>query len=131
MAAYALTQGRRATSCMLEAGGKWYALEGLEDADCPLRIAAARRVHAQRPFGEFDACDGGWDIEGEPYTARAGHAASAGGAAACSADAPITGAASRCASGPTTSAARRTTDSATTGRSRYDDVAPYYDRVDA
>jgi choline dehydrogenase-like flavoprotein len=25
-----------------------------------------------RPFGEFDACIGGWDIEGEPYT-RAGH----------------------------------------------------------
>src|SRR5437764_10481343 len=25
-----------------------------------------------RPFGEFDACDGGWDIEGEPYTVADG-----------------------------------------------------------
>ena len=25
-----------------------------------------------RPFGEFDACDGGWDIEGEPYTRAPG-----------------------------------------------------------
>jgi choline dehydrogenase-like flavoprotein len=25
-----------------------------------------------RPFGEFDACDGGWEIEGEPYTVAEG-----------------------------------------------------------
>ena len=25
-----------------------------------------------RPFGEFDACDGGWDIEGEPFTRAPG-----------------------------------------------------------
>ena len=24
--------------------------------------------HRGRPFGEFDGCIGGWDIEGEPYT---------------------------------------------------------------
>src|SRR5438093_3558470 len=26
----------------------------------------------ERPFGEFDACIGGWDIEGEPYTRAPG-----------------------------------------------------------
>ena len=25
-----------------------------------------------RPFGEFDACDGGWEIDGEPYTKAPG-----------------------------------------------------------
>ena len=28
--------------------------------------------HRARPFGEFDACLGGWDIPGEPYTVGAG-----------------------------------------------------------
>jgi choline dehydrogenase-like flavoprotein len=30
-----------------------------------------RATHT-RPFGEFDACDGGWEIDGEPYTRAAG-----------------------------------------------------------
>ena len=25
-----------------------------------------------RPFGEFDACDGGWEIDGEPFTRAPG-----------------------------------------------------------
>ena len=29
---------------------------------------AAARPSTERPFGEFDACVGGWEIEGEPYT---------------------------------------------------------------
>ena len=28
--------------------------------------------HRERPFGEFDACLGGWDIEGEPYSVAEG-----------------------------------------------------------
>ena len=60
---------------------------------------------------------------------RAGHASSGGGRA-CWAAAPITGAASRCATGPTTSSPTAATDWASTGRSRYEDVAPYYDKVE-
>ncbi len=30
------------------------------------------RGHRGRPFGEFDACYGGWDIPGEPYTVADG-----------------------------------------------------------
>ena len=33
------------------------------------RRGASKRT---RPFGEFDACDGGWDIEGEPFTRAPG-----------------------------------------------------------
>jgi choline dehydrogenase-like flavoprotein len=31
-----------------------------------------RGAGTHRPFGEFDACIGGWDVEGEPYTHKDG-----------------------------------------------------------
>jgi choline dehydrogenase-like flavoprotein len=57
---------------LLEAGPTWGA-----DSDgamftwnytSPRRGAGSRR----KPFGEFDGCLGGWDIEGEPYTVAEG-----------------------------------------------------------
>ena len=67
MAAYALTRAG-ARVVMLEAGPAWYASKQstmiLPAYATPRRGAATKT----RPFGEFDACDGGWDIEGEPYT---------------------------------------------------------------
>ena len=83
----------------------------------------------KKPFGEFDGCVGGWDIEGEPYTVGNGRAG-AGSAAACSAAAPTTGAASRCASAPTTSAARRIDGLGDDWPITYDDIKPYYDKLD-
>jgi len=57
---------------MLEAG-PWWDVE--KDSrmfawsyDSPRR----GRRHRGRPFGEFDGCLGGWDIEGEPYTVAEG-----------------------------------------------------------
>ncbi|MEX2325186.1 MAG: GMC family oxidoreductase, partial [Gemmatimonadaceae bacterium] len=71
MAAYALTKAG-ANVLLLEAGGPWYASK-----DSPMLVpnyASPRRGAATRlrPFGEFDACDGGWEIEGEPYTTAPG-----------------------------------------------------------
>ena len=38
-----------------------------------LRVAPAWIIeHQQRPFGEFDACIGGWNVPGEPYTRAPG-----------------------------------------------------------
>ena len=71
MAAYALTQSG-ANVVLLEAGGDWFASKNsqmLTPAWASPRRGASTRL---RPFGEFDACDGGWDIEGEPYTVAAG-----------------------------------------------------------
>ena len=71
MAAYALTQSG-AKVVLLEAGGDWFASKNsqmLTPAWASPRRGASTRL---RPFGEFDACDGGWDIEGEPYTVAAG-----------------------------------------------------------
>jgi len=71
MAAYALTQAG-ARVCVLEAGGPW---DNATDSamlkwpyDSPRRGAST----PDRPFGEFDACIGGWRIEGEPYTTAPG-----------------------------------------------------------
>jgi choline dehydrogenase-like flavoprotein len=71
MAAYMLTAAG-ANVVMLEAGPAWYASRDsnmlLPAYASPRRGAATKR----RPFGEFDACDGGFDIEGEPYTRASG-----------------------------------------------------------
>jgi choline dehydrogenase-like flavoprotein len=71
MAAYALTKAG-ANVIMLEAGGPWYGSRDgkmlVPSYSTPRRGAATKT----RPFGEFDACDGGWEIEGEPYTVASG-----------------------------------------------------------
>ena len=71
MAAYALTQAG-ARVVLLEAGGPW---DNTRDGfmlkwpyDSPRRGASTR----EKPFGEFDACVGGWRIDGEPYTVASG-----------------------------------------------------------
>ena len=71
MAAYMLTRAG-ADVALLEAGGPW---DNARDSvmlkwayDSPLRGSSTK----ERPFGEFDACIGGWEIEGEPYTRAPG-----------------------------------------------------------
>jgi choline dehydrogenase-like flavoprotein len=67
MAAKVLTEAG-ADCVMLEAGPKWSVEESGTmfkwNHESPRRGAG----HRGRPFGEFDACLGGWDIPGEPYT---------------------------------------------------------------
>jgi choline dehydrogenase-like flavoprotein len=71
MAAYVLTQAG-ARVCVLEAGGEWYASKN-SAMMTPNWMSPRRGASIKgRPFGEFDACDGGWEIEGEPYTVAAG-----------------------------------------------------------
>jgi choline dehydrogenase-like flavoprotein len=67
MAAYALTRAG-AKVVMLEAGPQWWSTKNstmlVPSYATPMRGRATRA----RPFGEHDACDGGWEIDGEPYT---------------------------------------------------------------
>jgi choline dehydrogenase-like flavoprotein len=71
MAAYTLTKAG-ARVALLEAGQMW---DPVKDGamlkwpyDSPRRGASTR----ERPFGEFDGCIGGWQIDGEPYTMAPG-----------------------------------------------------------
>ncbi len=59
---------------MLEAGPAW---DAARDGDMlTWNYTSLRRGAAtpEKPFGEFDGCIGGWDIEGEPYTRAEGTA---------------------------------------------------------
>jgi choline dehydrogenase-like flavoprotein len=71
MAAYMLTRAG-ARVVLLEAGQMW---DNTRDSamftwahDSPRRGAST----SDRPFGEFDACIGGWSVPGEPYTRATG-----------------------------------------------------------
>jgi choline dehydrogenase-like flavoprotein len=71
MAAHVLTKAG-ARVVMLEAGPDWYASKNSK-MNVPAYMSPRRGASIKtRPFGEFDACDGGWEIEGEPYTMAAG-----------------------------------------------------------
>ncbi len=73
MAAYQLTKAG-AKVCLLEAGGYFdpadpkYITQLKNPWESPRRGASTRT----RPFGDFDAAWGGWDIEGEQYSAMPG-----------------------------------------------------------
>ena len=71
MAAYILAKAGIKV-CLLEAGEMYDPQKNvtqLKNAwDSPRRGAST----SLRPFGDFDACYGGWQIEGEPYTKAAG-----------------------------------------------------------
>jgi choline dehydrogenase-like flavoprotein len=71
MAAHTLTQAG-ANVVLLEAGPLWFATE--DSAMLQWAYQSPRRGAStkQRQFGEFDAALGGFEIDGEPYTRAAG-----------------------------------------------------------
>lgn len=71
MAAYALTRAG-ARVVMLEAGPAWYASKHSTMILPAYATPRRGRSTRQREFGEHDACDGGFEIEGEPYTRAPG-----------------------------------------------------------
>ncbi|HYR10977.1 MAG TPA: FAD-binding protein, partial [Longimicrobium sp.] len=71
MAAYELTRAG-ASVVMLEAGGPWNIYTDSAMLKWPYDTPRRGAATPERPFGEFDACVGGWEIEGEPYTRAAG-----------------------------------------------------------
>ncbi|CAA9340745.1 MAG: Glucose-methanol-choline (GMC) oxidoreductase:NAD binding site [uncultured Gemmatimonadaceae bacterium] len=71
MAAYALTKAG-ARVVMLEAGPAWYASKHSTMILPSYATPGRGRATRAREFGEHDACDGGFEIEGEPYTRAPG-----------------------------------------------------------
>ena len=70
MAAHELTKAG-ADVLMLEAGG-WFDSEDFAMFTWPYESPRRGASTRLQPFGEFDACFGGWDIEGEPYSTTDG-----------------------------------------------------------
>ena len=73
MAAYVLTRAG-ADVVLLEAGPPWSA--AANGAMLKWSYESPRRGAATptKPFGEFDGCIGGWQVDGEPYTVAPGSA---------------------------------------------------------
>ncbi|WP_138429927.1 GMC family oxidoreductase [Fodinibius saliphilus] len=69
MAAHELTKAGL-NVLMLEAGD-WFDSEDFAMFTWPYETPRRGGPTDRQPFGEFDACFGGWDIEGEPYTTTA------------------------------------------------------------
>src|SRR5436305_2156707 len=57
---------------MLEAGGMWDSARDSKMSTWPYESPRRGAATPTKPFGEFDGCIGGWDIEGEPYTQALG-----------------------------------------------------------
>jgi choline dehydrogenase-like flavoprotein len=71
MAAYTLTRAG-ANVALIEAGPLWYASEDSKMLEWPYQSPRRGAATKERQFGEFDAALGGFDIEGEPYTRAPG-----------------------------------------------------------
>ena len=70
-AAYELTKAG-ATVCVLEAGGPWDNATDSAMFTWPWETDRRGGSSPERPFGEHDACIGGWNVDGEPFTTAPG-----------------------------------------------------------
>lgn len=128
MAAYQLTRAG-ARVIMLEAGDWW---DNTKDSamfkwpyDSPRRGAST----PERPFGEFDGCIGGWDLPGEPFTRAEGTSFSWWRARMLGGRTNHWGRISL-RFGPDDFRRRSLDGLGDDWPITYDDVKPYYDRVD-
>jgi choline dehydrogenase-like flavoprotein len=71
MAAYQLTKAG-ARVMLLEAGAKWDNAKDSAMFKWPWETARRGGSSPERPFGEHDACIGGWNLPGEPFTTAPG-----------------------------------------------------------
>jgi choline dehydrogenase-like flavoprotein len=71
MAAYVLTRAG-ANVLLLEAGGPWDNTRDSAMLKMPYESPRRGASTTDRPFGEFDACVGGWELQGEPFTKAEG-----------------------------------------------------------
>jgi len=128
MAAYELTRAG-AKVLLLEAGGPWDNLKDSQMLRWPYTSPRRGASTPDRPFGEFDACVGGWELQGEPFTVAEGsqfrwwRARMVGGRTNHWGRISLR-------FGPTDFKAKSRDGLGDDWPISYDDVAPYYDRLD-
>jgi choline dehydrogenase-like flavoprotein len=71
MAAYELSKAGLKV-CLLEAGTMYDPQKNITQLKNPWESKRRGASTKHRPFGDFDACYGGWELDGEPYTKEAG-----------------------------------------------------------
>jgi choline dehydrogenase-like flavoprotein len=71
MAAYELSKAGLKV-CLLEAGTMYDPQKNVTQLKGPWESKRRGASTKHRPFGDFDACYGGWELDGEPYTKEAG-----------------------------------------------------------
>lgn len=71
MAAYELSKAGLKV-CLLEAGTMYDPQKNVTQLKNPWESKRRGASTKYRPFGDFDACYGGWQIDGEPYTKEKG-----------------------------------------------------------
>jgi choline dehydrogenase-like flavoprotein len=71
MAAYELSKAGLKV-CLLEAGAMYDPQKNITQLKNPWESKRRGASTKYRPFGDFDACYGGWELDGEPYTKEAG-----------------------------------------------------------
>ena len=71
MAAYELTKAG-AKVALVEAGPMWFSTKDSVMMKWPYQSPRRGKSTPDRPFGEFDGCIGGWNVEGEPFTVAPG-----------------------------------------------------------
>ena len=128
MAAYMLTRAG-AKVLLLEAGGPWDNLKDSQMLRWPYTSPRRGASTPDRPFGEFDACVGGWELQGEPFTVAEGtefrwwRARMVGGRTNHWGRISLR-------FGPNDFKAKSRDGLGDDWPISYDDVAPYYDRLD-
>jgi|GEM_PF-2926112 len=97
MAAYVLAKAGLKI-CLLEAGYMYDPQKNITQLKNPWDSPRRGVSTKYRPFGDFDACYGGWSVEGEPFTKEPGTLlqknrvpTGCGGGQECLEDALITG----------------------------------------
>ena len=71
MAAYELSKAGLKV-CLLEAGTMYDPQKNVTQLKNPWESKRRGASTKYRPFGDFDACYGGWELDGEPYTKEKG-----------------------------------------------------------
>jgi choline dehydrogenase-like flavoprotein len=71
MAAYMLAHAGLKV-CLIEAGPMYDPAKNVMQLKWPWESPRRGASTQNRPFGDFDACYGGWEIDGEPYTQTKG-----------------------------------------------------------